>query len=410
MRDVKRLVNALKVTYLLVKGEVNPMDFIAIETLRIFSPTAYDVVRLNPVMFTGTSDTYTENRLKIDIKEVKEFHEKWLEKLPVTERDIVKNLLISIFPKLEIAFEEVGGYGSDAEWRRQSRICSEDIFPRYFRLALPKGDISNYEIKAILELAGDSKAFAQKLLQFCHEYPPRISVFFERMKDYIQEIPENRVYNILQALFDIGDEILNVWHIRWWLIDEIILPLLRRLNSQKERFTVLKKLFSDGHSISIIIRTIVPLGREYGRYRANSPDIKPPEKCVISEEDLEKLEKITLERIKKASQDGSLLKTPSLAVVLQYWRDLEGNEIVKSWCSKVIESDEGLVDFLVGFFDKDYYGQDEKAFKLSELKLFVNPSEIIDRCKNLLASPPEWLKNLRKVAIDAFVKRVELEE
>jgi len=230
------------------------------------------------------------------------------------------------------------------------------------------------------------------------------------MKDYIQEIPENRVYNILQALFDIGDEILNVWHIRWKLIDEIILPLLRRLNSQKERFTVLKNLFSDGHSISIIIRTIVPLGREYGRYRANSPDIKPPEKCVISKEELEKLEKITLERIKKASQDGSLLKAPSLAVVLQYWQDLEGNEIVKSWCSKVIESDEELVDFLVGFFDKDYYGQDEKAFKLSELKLFVNPSEIIDRCKNLLASPPEWLKNLRKVAIDAFVKRVELEE
>ena len=49
------------------------------------------------------------------------------------------------------------------------------------------------------------------------------------------------------------------------------------------------------------------------------------------------------------------------------------------------------------------------AFKLSELKLFVNPSEIIDRCKNLLASQPEWLKNLRKVAIDAFVKRFELQ-
>lgn len=410
MRDVKRLVNALKVTYPLVKGEVNPMDFIAIETLRIFSSTAYDVVRLNPVMFTGTSDTYTENRLEIDIKEVKEFHEKWLEKLPVTERDIVKNLLISIFPKLEIAFKGAGGYGSDAEWRRQSRICSEDIFPRYFRLALPKGDISNYEIRATLELAKDSKAFAQKLLQFCREYPPRISVFFERMKDYIQEIPEDRVYNILQTLFDIGDEILNVGHhIRWKLIEKIILPLLRRLNSQKERFTVLKNLFSDGHSISIIIRTIVPLGREYGRYGANSPDIKPPEKCVISEEDLEKLEKITLERIKKASQDGSLLKAPSLGFILQYWQDLERNKIVKSWCSKVIKSDEGLVDFLVGFFDKDYE-RNEMAFKLSELKLFVNPSEIIDRCKNLLASPPEWLKNLRKVAIGAFVKRVELEE
>ena len=229
------------------------------------------------------------------------------------------------------------------------------------------------------------------------------------MKDYIQEIPEKRVYNILQALFDIGDEILNVRNTHYQLIDKIILPLLRRLNSKKERFTLLQKLFSNGRSISIIIRTIVPLGREYGRYSAKHPDIKQPKKCVIFKKDLEKLEKIALERIKKASRDGSLLKAASLVFILRYWQDLEGNEIVRNWCSRVMESDEGLVDFLAGFLNKDY-GQNKRAFKLSELKLFVNPSKIIDRCKNLLASQPEWLKNLKKATIEAFVKQFELEE
>jgi len=417
MRDVKRLVNALKVTYPLVKGEVNPIDFIAIETLRVFSPTAYEIVRFSSDMFTGASDTYTKNEFKIDIKKVKEFHTEWFEKLPKNERDIVKNLLISIFPKLEIAFEGGKGFGyvldDESQWRRQSRICSEDIFPRYFRLAVPKGDISNREMQAILELAEDSKAFAQELRQFCRsehsDEIPRISAFLERMKDYIQEIPEKRVYNILQALFDIGDEILNVRNTHYQLIDKIILPLLRRLNSKKERFTLLQKLFSNGRSISIIIRTIVPLGREYGRYSAKHPDIKQPKKCVIFKKDLEKLEKIALERIKKASRDGSLLKAASLVFILRYWQDLEGNEIVRNWCSRVMESDEGLVDFLAGFLNKDY-GQNKRAFKLSELKLFVNPSKIIDRCKNLLASQPEWLKNLKKATIEAFVKQFELEE
>jgi len=52
-RDVKRYVNALRVSYPPVKDEVNPIDFLAIECLRVFAPAAYDAVRNNQALYAG---------------------------------------------------------------------------------------------------------------------------------------------------------------------------------------------------------------------------------------------------------------------------------------------------------------------------------------------------------------------
>ena len=54
-RDVVRLANALSVTYAAVIGEVNPIDLVAIETLRVLEPRVYSLVRDNPDQFTGTA-------------------------------------------------------------------------------------------------------------------------------------------------------------------------------------------------------------------------------------------------------------------------------------------------------------------------------------------------------------------
>lgn len=34
-------------------------------------------------------------------------------------------------------------------------------------------------------------------------------------------------------------------------------------------------------------------------------------------------------------------------------------------------------------------------------------AEIIDRCKNLLKSSPEWLKDEKKIAVETFIKQLE---
>ena len=52
-RKVVHLINALSLTYPVVKGAVNAVDFIAIESLRVFCPIVYDGIRKNPRIFAG---------------------------------------------------------------------------------------------------------------------------------------------------------------------------------------------------------------------------------------------------------------------------------------------------------------------------------------------------------------------
>ncbi len=136
MRNIKRLTNALKVAYPAVKGEVNPVDFVAIETIRVFSSDIYQLMRTNPDMFAG----YTDSNSYPKIDDIKPFHNQWFEKIPEEDRQAIKKLLMRIFPKLEAVFggTHYGGHWTST-WRKQLRICSAEVFPVYFRLAVPMG-------------------------------------------------------------------------------------------------------------------------------------------------------------------------------------------------------------------------------------------------------------------------------
>jgi len=53
VRDITRFINTLTGTYPAVKHEVNPVDFIAIESLRVFSPNIYNIIHQNPHILVG---------------------------------------------------------------------------------------------------------------------------------------------------------------------------------------------------------------------------------------------------------------------------------------------------------------------------------------------------------------------
>lgn len=422
IRNVKRLINALKIAYPAVEREVNPVDFVAIETLRVFSSDIYQLLRTNRDIFAGHSDTHFYPK----VEDIKPFHNKWVEQTPEENKEPIKNLLKRLFPKLEAVFGGVS-YGVDFEstWRKQLRICSPDIFPVYFRLAVPEGEMPHTEMQTILALSGDKSAIAKKLIELSHQHRPdratRVSVFLERMEDYTEkDIPEDRIPKILQALYDVGDELLipedegrglfswgNDTRIR-----RITFQLLRRYKTQEERFKILKEAFSKGQAVSMIISEVTTLGQQHGKYSRQG---EPDKECLVSIRQLEELEKIALRKIKQAVENDKLLRTPGMAHILYRWRDWQGDEPVRKWASNVITSDEGLVDFLTGFLSKGYRSTIHDRVSKVQWRLdpkhiepFVNPAEIIERCKNILRSLPDWLKDRKKIAVETFIKWYEL--
>jgi predicted KAP-like P-loop ATPase len=283
---------------------------------------------------------------------------------------------------------------------------SPDIFPVYFRYAIPEGQIPHSEIEAILALTKNANAFSDKLLELSQQHRPdgstKVSVFLERLQDYTQkDISKEYIPNILQTLFDIGDKLImtedglvsNDIHIH-----HIMFQLLKRYKTQDERFKVLKEAFLNGYAVSMIVREVTKLRQQHGKYNARA---KPENECLISAQHVEELEKIALNKIKQAVSNKKLLKTPNLVGILYKWRDREGGKPVREWASNIVASDEGLVDFLAAFPSKTHIQG------VDVIEPFVKPAEIIDRCKNLLKSSPEWLKDEKKIAIETFIKQLE---
>ena len=95
-RDVVRLINTLAVTYPSVREEVNPVDFFALEALRVSDSAAYDLIRRNPSSFTGRTDMVGGE----SVDELRSFHDTWLDQRPDAERQHVRKFLPILFPKL----------------------------------------------------------------------------------------------------------------------------------------------------------------------------------------------------------------------------------------------------------------------------------------------------------------------
>lgn len=252
-RDIKRFINALRIAYPVVRGEVHAVDFLGIESLRVFSPLVYAFVATRKTLFAGSSDlragigdTPEERRRLFDLL---------LNAVPGPQQQAVKGILGRLFPRWDTAY---GGMTHGASWldawRRARRICSPDVFDVYFRLALTPGDIGATEMREMLDVASQPEVFGGRLLQLAEQRradgATRLRAFLYRLDDFIEDVPVADIEPLLQALYHVGDDLL--WRAEeeqqglfdrstdHWLL-RISGRLVHRLPTQRERFALLTR-------------------------------------------------------------------------------------------------------------------------------------------------------------------------
>ncbi|MBD2419424.1 AAA family ATPase [Anabaena cylindrica FACHB-243] len=420
-RSIRRLINTLMVTYPAVKGEVNFVDFIAIETIRVFCPLIYNIVRHNSELFSGymlyeTASSYMSE------EERKIFHDSWISQINKKDKKAVKNIMRLIFPGIRTPIEHPGVIIMSQELAKdnnQLRISVGEIFPRYFHLSIPEGDISNSEMKAILTLASDSQAFAEKLLEFSNQIRPdgtsRVKLFLNRLRDLDEkDIPLNCVPSILEALFKVGDNLLRLEDQinssfamgNEYEIEFLIHQLLERIEKEK-RGIILQESMQKGQAIFTIVWQVISLGEQHSKYEATRS--KPEEERLVNSQQLEELEQVALDKIKKAAYQDKIqfnfLKVPKLRSVLAFWRDLCGVEEIKQWVQKVIEKDKDLVEVI-----ENNFVQNTKLYRLYPqwLSYYLEASEIINRVRSL--AEDTGLAENQKLALQQYIKEYEMIE
>ena len=415
-RDVVRLTNTLSVTYPSVRGEVNPVDFIAVEALRVFVPSVYNVIRSNPEMFSGAEEVKDYNK-----KQFVDFHTSWLETLDAKSKKPIKDLLLRLLPKTNVAWEVKWSQSDRAEmWRRNRRLAHPDIFPVYFRLAPPTNDLSAADVNRMVNAISDNRAFTKTLLQLQETIrPDRSSLarrFLELFEDYTDDLPEAKIPIVVQGLVDAGDTLLSREEEREhsfldfglsMQIGRIIHQLLKRL-AEPERFGLLKAVFSQTESYYTVAQRLSLFGQQLGKYGSEASDYE----VTINHEHLEELEQIGRLKISEYISPGNFQGSLSLRFILHLWSEISSVGEVTGWLGTVTASDEGLLDVLTNFLSstKSQAVGDSIVHKTSRLdpfwfKPYFDLSELHQRVEGLANRIA--LSDKQRLAVLQFLQEFE---
>lgn len=411
IRDVIRYINLLRFSFSIIKDEVNVVDFFVLTAIQVFMPEVYDGIKDNKDIFSGVHDSNYEKG-KAVIEQAKKRCDEIISRTNELHQEKLKEILTNLFPKLESIYGSLGyHYGSRRDWRSDGRVCSPDIFDIFFQLSVPKSEISQKEIEAILSLAGNPNAFAEALLKLNED--GRIVRFLERLEDYTQkDISEENIEPVITVLMDIGDLFPEV-NLSFW--DSVILPdiihglthqLLRRFNSDGKRLFILKNAIKKTtNSLHTIVYEVHKQEQKYKKDESKeNPELKEkPEVNAI----LLELEKLTCDKIESWASDGRLLKHNRLDFILFNWKKWGKQEQIDRFVSHSIKDDDGLIDFIKGFLSKS---KDPERIRwriyLNYIKEFVDLKQIEPRIRNIFSSSK--FKQLddndkRKLAIKIFL-------
>jgi predicted KAP-like P-loop ATPase len=406
MRDVKRFLNSLSFNFQLVAGEINPIDFIGIEALRVFIPEIYKEIANNKDLFTSRIDSNNQNVLA-----EKKNHLDRIFESDSNQDEIAKNICIELFPLMRSTYPKffMGTWnGNPASWRKERRICSDDVFDTYFVLGVPVGEVSKEELQQLVAIADQPDQVI--ILLRAYKEQGRIARLLDWLSDIIEELSKESVLGLCQALIEFGDELANIRRgvigpgtdIQLpWLISQ----LLRRVEDPTLRFDWFLNQINNGKSFFTVIQQVswnVP---------SQSDHVPNP---LFNDQEVSVLTNSCVKKITEHAKNGSLLKTKNLAYILFRWKEWTKDEkTISSFIEETIESPSSALDFLTGFVWEassytfgDYVEKKELDIDAKSLKALANTEKLSKTLSSLLEQKETEISEMGQLAIELFFEKV----
>ncbi|MCA6084928.1 P-loop NTPase fold protein [Candidatus Endomicrobiellum agilis] len=420
VRDIKRFMNGLEFNISrMCKNdviEVNPIDFIAVEAIRLFAHEFYLFMAHNLVLFTAAHEHEINTKLRSsqeertkEIKEIENALESCIGKKGKYYRT-VECLIKELFPQLK---DILGNITTEPRtWNKQLRICSEQYYKSYFNFIAggEEEEISRYEMIKILKEADSMKNFEQILNQYIEI--ERIGKVLEGILDFIEDkklIPERNVKNIIEALFNIYEDLPRIPDSAKSIFDlfdseklaeSIIYQLLSRGKDKEKNFNLLKEL----------------IPRTKGLYMqflmtCSCKSAIPPDKIIS-------LQKICVEKINNIDKiDKEYLinhkKLPALLDKWKEWSDSKQLNDFNDFINRVLEDDKNTIVLIEKFISEGIAPIDGEIKKVryvlyEELSNFVNLENVKIKLDEIKKSSLESYKKYGDT-IDLFLKNYKSE-
>jgi len=331
-RMAKRYGNALAFALPLLRGEVNVIDLLLIEGIRVFFPGLYDFIKANPPLFLeavgeGEDRQEVADRVKFGLSAV-----------PEELRGGAKRIVLGLFPRLRAAFENFH-YGPDYEeiWAKGQRVCSDRYYQRYFSYAIPKGDIADEDINSLCAAAEIGE-------------PSSVNVQAERLlSGGANEAMINKIWQRVDSLSPSSASLLALalaphgklfpqtqGIMRFSLFSRsagLINALLNRVPRSKVRYNVAKR----------VVETSFPVGFAaecFSWFRSGGETPEPERTLTLADE--KKLGKVLAKRIKANATLQLIQEEQNIHRLLYIWSHYLSTAEPRAFVRKCVREDSSI--------------------------------------------------------------------
>ncbi|WP_369987828.1 KAP family P-loop NTPase fold protein [Pseudomonas xanthosomatis] len=337
MRDAHRLLSSIAVHLPLHASgdlfEVNLVDFLVLESLRVFEPD------LHLALFQERALVLQEHGSSGRRDVVESAVQKLLETVPESRRELARDTVKELFPSVSWA---LGGprYGDSfhTQWLTAKRVCSPRFFPRYFELQTALGEISERRFVEFLDASSAEQSFVDSLASIVRD--GLLLSLVARLDESVDRLPIENAAVLLPGMFQIAQSLVRshsdpfsspyvaAWRATSWYLERI---------PEDER----------GPLVLGALRTTEALSISSMLIYLNDPADRTPNvefNPALDLETIQTMKALWLELIRARAADvDALIKSPGLDHLLYRWKDYSGSiEEPQVWVKSAIQTDEGF--------------------------------------------------------------------
>jgi len=397
VRDVRRFLVSLRFHVGLFLGnegfEVNIVDLIGLEVLRVFEPDIYAALPAHKSILTGVGSSLGD-RADARKKEAQRTLDELVSLDDRRRREQASELLKILYPSL-------GTFGSPGEQaERELRACSGKLFDRYFQLTVPEGEISQQHLERVIGRLGDRGELYGEFRRL-HQQGLMVALV-ERLEALKETLDLQHAQAFVTALFDIGDELplhreqmfemepnMHAARVVYWY--------LRREEDEEHREAILREAIQETKGLYLPCMLV---GLEAQRDPASDGEGRSR---LVRPARLKEFQRICAGKVAGAAT-GELADNPHLGSLLYYWAEWGDNQAsVRTWVDELIGTPAGTLKLLAGLVQRGFSSggvtRRHDYLSLKRLEQFADP-EAIDR--GMAGVQPEALGEAERVVLRSF--------
>lgn len=349
IRDIKRYIASLRLNWSIMgKDDINMVDFMSIEAIRVFAPNVYSAISANKSLFTGTANFYAGLSTRDDNAAKTKLYNELLQKADKEVRNIIDKVCQELFPQIN----PNSGYGHDweEEWRKDKRVCAEERFGFYFQLGIPEGAVSETEISSLIKTLSTKENFSTTILKFAAE--ERIRPVLSKLLDHISELTTEQVKVLILSLWDIRSKIVEEKKEMFDFndvdtqISRLAYQGVKQVVPKEKRKAFIENIIQESRDIYNPTYFIALQLQMLEKRPVGSEDV------LLSSEEIQGSKNLLLDKIKAAAKTKELENGENLAFFLYRWKEWGDKKHVEDYVDDLIKTRDGLLMFLKGFVNK----------------------------------------------------------